>query len=486
MAARDAATSVWMDRESMVKPLSAPLVGGLLRLLDLAVIALTATIIYFWYVFPSFGNRYVVAILIALLLAAVVFQWFGAYHEDYFLSERPNLGRILAAWAVTFGALIAFAFALKISVIYSRVWAVSWFFSAGFFLMAARFFVVRWIDQAAQAGRFALRTVIVGTGPQGQRLAAHLRESGDHRTRILGFAEDRDGDSDESATQANGPQLLGRIDDLIALIRSGRVDQVFIALPWNDEIRIRQLIHRISVTPVTIRLAPDMVGFEFFDRDFTQVARLPMLHLFDRPISGWSYVTKAVEDFLLAAFFLLLASPLLLLIALLIKLDSPGPVFFKQKRYGFNDRLFEVWKFRTMKTARPDDDQLIQATKNDSRVTRIGSVLRRLSLDELPQLFNVLTGDMSIVGPRPHAVATKAADREFEEVVDRYAARHRVKPGITGWAQVNGWRGETDTVEKIEKRVECDLYYIDNWSIWLDIRIIARTILVVFFDKNAY
>jgi exopolysaccharide biosynthesis polyprenyl glycosylphosphotransferase len=210
------------------------------------------------------------------------------------------------------------------------------------------------------------------------------------------------------------------------------------------------------------------------------------LHLFDRPISGWSQLTKTAEDRVLATLFLILLLPLFLVLPLVIKLTSPGPVLFKQKRYGFNNQLIEVWKFRTMYHHLEDAECDEQTTKDDDRVTSVGRFLRRTSLDELPQLFNVLKGDMSLVGPRPHAAATKAGGRLFFDVVDRYAARHRVKPGITGWAQVNGWRGETRTVEEIEKRVECDIFYIDNWSIWLDIRIIAKTVVVVFRDAKAY
>ncbi len=189
---------------------------------------------------------------------------------------------------------------------------------------------------------------------------------------------------------------------------------------------------------------------------------------------------------MLAALILLFIGPLMLLIALAIKLDSRGPVVFKQRRQGFNNELFEVWKFRTMYASVADADCEVQTTKDDPRVTPVGWFLRKLSLDELPQLINVLRGDMSLVGPRPHAVATKAEGRPFSEVVDRYASRHRVKPGITGWAQVNGWRGETDTIEKIKKRVEYDLYYIDNWSVWLDLLILLKTIFVLIRNENAY
>jgi len=197
-------------------------------------------------------------------------------------------------------------------------------------------------------------------------------------------------------------------------------------------------------------------------------------------------VFKLIEDQLIALTALAFLAPLMLLIATAIKLDSPGPVLFRQRRFGFNDRLIEVWKFRTMHSDCTDPNAVLQTRRNDPRVTRLGRFLRKSSLDELPQLFNILKGEMSIVGPRPHAVATKADGRLFQDVVDRYAARHRVKPGITGWAQVNGWRGETDTIDKIQKRVEYDLYYIDNWSVWFDLYIILRTFVAIFRATSAY
>ena len=235
-----------------------------------------------------------------------------------------------------------------------------------------------------------------------------------------------------------------------------------------------------------MKLVPDLVAFDFVSHKTSTLSGVALLHIFDRPISGWSQFLKAAEDRVGAALMLALVAPVMAMIALAIKLDSPGPVFFKQPRVGFNSRLFNVLKFRTMHHAMRDEHCANQTTRNDPRVTRVGRFLRRTSLDELPQLINILRGEMSIVGPRPHALSTKAEGHLFEEVVDKYAARHRVKPGLTGWAQVKGWRGETDTIEKIRRRVEHDLYYIENWSIMFDIVIIVRTVLLIFRDRKAY
>ncbi len=241
----------------------------------------------------------------------------------------------------------------------------------------------------------------------------------------------------------------------------------------------------LALTPVPVRLAPDLAGHGFGGGTFAEFAELPMLRLFDRPISGWSRFSKAVEDIVLAAVLLVILAPLTAMIAVAIKIDSPGPVLFRQTRKGFNNSLIPVWKFRTMFADATDAAGAVQARRGDPRVTRIGRILRRTSLDELPQLLDVLGGRMSLVGPRPHALSAKAEGRLFEEVVHRYAARHRVKPGITGWAQVNGWRGETDTIAKIQRRVEHDLFYIDNWSIWFDVRILIRTVWHVLRADNA-
>ena len=469
------------------KPLSPTLIGDLLRLFDVAVVLVMGVVIYVLYLNAAHFDvtaQYLVSILVAGLIASLLFDRFGVYAGDHALSKRHRIDRMLSAWAVTFAVLLAAAFALKISSFYSRVWATSWFFSTAILLTVGRLVLSRWILRWARKGRFANRTVIVGTGEQARRLAAHLRRRDVLRTRIVGFVDER---ADDHTPGITGQEdSLGGINELVDMIRSGLVDQVFIALPWNQARQLEDVVRRLAVTPVAIRLAPDLVGYDYPDRRFTHIAGLPMLLLFDRPISGWSRLIKALEDRALAAFFLIVLSPILLLIALAIKFDSPGPIFFKQPRYGFNNNLIEVWKFRTMHAQMSDSGGAVQAKKDDPRVTRLGRTLRNSSLDELPQLINVLRGDMSIVGPRPHPVELKAGDREFEDIVDQYAARHRVKPGITGWAQVNGWRGETDTEEKIHKRVEHDLYYIDNWSIWFDFLIIARTIAVLFKDEKAY
>jgi len=465
---------------------TATLIAGLPRGLDLAVIAVSGFLVYGIHPYPrlgEIGSHYPAAIAVALLIAASLFQWFGAYGSGEGLpGGAPRLRRLLAAWAVTFGLLLLLAFALKISSDFSRIWAFAWFCTAFAGLGAGRRGLDLWMARSIREGRFASRAVIVGAADLGHRLAAHLRAAGDAPLALLGFVDDRNTRADCGNT---GLTLLGDSDRLIELIRRDQVDLVIIALPWSAGARLRALVHRLAMTPVQIRLAPDRAGFEFAGRRYATLAGLPMLHLFDRPISGWSQVTKAVEDRILAALMLLLLAPVMALIAVAVRLDSPGPVLFRQMRAGFNNRPFEVLKFRTMHHGAADREGAVLTRRNDPRVTRVGRVLRRFSLDELPQLFNVLRGEMSLVGPRPHARAASAAGRDYAELVEAYAARHRVKPGITGWAQVRGWRGETDTVEKLRRRVEHDLAYIDNWSVWLDLEILGRTLLVVLRGDQA-
>ena len=483
MDGKVAALGLSADKAS-AKPISLTLISGLFRLFDLSVVALVGYFAFLLYVLPdddSVTPDYLGSLLIAVLVTAGIFEWSRVYASDNIFTKRLRLERLISAWTIAFSVFLALAFALKISSTYSRVWAVTWFVTVPAVLAVGRFLLSYWIHRLAEDGRFASRTVIVGAGEHGQRLAAHLMAYEDVRTRVIGFIDDRQkgrlaGDLDL--------EILGDIQHLVRLIQRGLVDQIFVALPWSAERRLMEVIEELATTPVPIRLAPDMVGFELTDRSFTKVARLPMLHVFDRPISGWSGVAKTVEDFVLGVLLFIVVAPLFFLIALAIKIDSPGPVFFRQRRYGFNNNLIEVWKFRTMYADQTDSECEHQTIRNDPRVTRIGEFLRRSSLDELPQLLNVLRGEMSLVGPRPHAVATKAAGRRFEEAVHRYAARHKVKPGITGWAQVNGWRGETDTLEKLQKRVEFDLYYIDNWSILFDLEILIRTLVVVIRDHN--
>lgn len=278
------------------------------------------------------------------------------------------------------------------------------------------------------------------------------------------------------------PALQGSLTDLIADARAGKFDYVYIALPADAEARTLQLIHDLTDTTVTVYVIPDLFVFDLLHARWSNLGGVPVVSVFESPFYGVDGWLKRAEDIILGTLILLLAALPMLLITAAIKLTSAGPVLFKQRRYGLNGEVIEVLKFRSMQVCE-DGHRIAQATRNDPRVTRIGQFLRRTSLDELPQFINVLRGSMSIVGPRPHAIAH---NEQYRQLIHGYMLRHKVKPGITGWAQINGWRGETDTLEKMQKRVEFDLHYMRNWSLWLDIKIIFRTALTEFFGKNAY
>jgi Undecaprenyl-phosphate glucose phosphotransferase len=277
------------------------------------------------------------------------------------------------------------------------------------------------------------------------------------------------------------------VDDLIEFARRTRVDLVLFSLPISAEGRILQMLKKLWVLPVDIRLSAHSNKLHFRPRAYSYLGNVPVLDVLDQPITDWDVVMKWLFDKIVSAIALILLSPVMILTAIAIKLDSRGPVLFKQKRYGFNNELIEVYKFRSMYTDMTDATASKLVTKYDPRVTRVGRFIRKTSIDELPQLFNVLfVGNLSLVGPRPHAVNAKAEEKLYDEAVDGYYARHRVKPGITGWAQINGWRGETDTHEKIQKRVEHDLYYIENWSVLFDLYILLKTPIALLKTENAY
>jgi Undecaprenyl-phosphate glucose phosphotransferase len=282
----------------------------------------------------------------------------------------------------------------------------------------------------------------------------------------------------------DGLPVLGTINDLERCVRTYPIHQVIIPLPFDPHTDPLDWMSKLRKLPVDVCPGMSDLHLEPACSKLSYLSGIPLLNVLERPLTGWNWVIKNVEDRLLAALILPIAAPLMGVIALAIKLDSPGPVLFKQKRYGFNNEVINVFKFRSMYCEHSQDSsQIEQAKRGDPRVTRVGRFIRRTSLDELPQLLNVLKGDMSIVGPRPHAVAH---NEHYARLIEEYVGRHRVKPGITGWAQVSGLRGETETLEKMRRRLEYDLNYIENWSVLFDLRIILKTLVVGFVSRNAY
>lgn len=326
-----------------------------------------------------------------------------------------------------------------------------------------------------------IRTVlIVGAGDLGRRLFDQVSQASWTGYHVSAFFDDN---PDIKNNYIGDVEVKGSIDDVVSYISQNDIDEIWLALPLRAEQRMKDLLFSLRHHTVNIKLIPDIFGFSILNHSMTEIAGLPAVNLSDTPMLGGNQIIKAIEDRVLGLLIFILISPLLLLIFIAIKVTSPGPALFKQKRHGWDGRIINVYKFRTMKVHCEDDGHVAQACKNDSRITPIGRFLRRTSLDELPQFYNVLQGRMSIVGPRPHAVQHNDL---YKDQVNRYMLRHMVKPGITGWAQVNGLRGETDTLEKMQKRVEYDLYYIENWSLWFDLKIIFLTIFKGFINKNAY
>jgi len=392
---------------------------------------------------------------------------------------------LMSAWSFVFLVLMGTNFLSGIGDEFSLVWLSAFSVLGLVVLLGFRKMLFLLVRSWTRAGRLERRTAIVGADTNGENLVHSLNEQNDSDLRIIGMFDDR-GDERAPASKTLLSKL-GTVDDLVEIARRTRIDLVIVSLPVTAETRILQMLKKLWVLPVDIRLAAHNTKLRFRPRAYSYIGKLPVLDVIDRPITDWDVATKWLFDKFIGGMALLAASPIMLLTALAIKIDSRGPVFFKQKRYGFNNELIEVFKFRSMYIDKCDAtaSQLVQ--KSDQRVTRVGAFIRKASIDELPQLINVVfKGNLSLVGPRPHAVHAKAASKLYNDAVDGYFARHRVKPGITGWAQINGWRGETDTEEKLQRRVEHDLYYIENWSALFDLRILAMTPLALIKTESAY
>lgn len=431
---------------------------------------------------PLLTQSYSTVLLFFSVLTVMMFQALGVYSEEIF-SSLLRFRVMFFAWSSAFCLLLFMHQALAMFSFMEWYFLCLWFLVSLFAFGVERLVLLAIYRYWMRAGQFLQSSVILGATENGLRLSELMQRHSDIRSGLIGFIDDRIGLLPEPL---GGFPLLGDSNDLERLVRDERVTQVLVALPWSEENRIAQVVQDLRKLPVNVLLVPDMSAFRQARHRITEVAGLPMFNVSERPLDGWSPLIKRMEDLVLAMVALIPALPVMTVIALAIKLDSTGPVLFKQRRYGYNNRLIEVFKFRSMYCDRTDANAERQTTRDDDRITRVGRFIRKTSLDELPQLFNVLLGSMSMVGPRPHATATKAAGILFEDAVKEYTARHRVKPGITGWAQINGYRGETDTLEKIEKRVEFDLQYIENWSVWFDLYILFRTLPAVILTREAY
>lgn len=423
----------------------------------------------------SFDYKYVMTSLVLL----VIFQMIGGI-TDFYRSWRG----------------------VKISaelILISKNWTLSLLFTSGLvsavsdFQLSLKVFLHWWI--IVEAGFFSCRlsirlgsgilrnmgyntrrVAVVGAMPVGKNLINSFIEEPWMGFIVSGIYNDKPVES------FNGIHYAGDFDDLITDAKNGKLDRIYIAMSMEDELKIKNIVKKLTDTTCSVLLIPDIFTFNILQSRTEEINGVPVVPLFDTPLNGINRVFKRLEDIIVSSIILMLTSVVLIVIAFVIKITSPGPAIFRQVRYGMDGKPIMVWKFRSM-TVMENDGKLIQAKKNDPRVTKIGKFLRSTSLDELPQFFNVLFGSMSVVGPRPHAVAH---NEEYRQLIEGYMLRHKVKPGITGLAQINGYRGETDTLDKMQKRVDYDLIYIRGWSIWLDLKIIFLTFFKGFVHKSAY
>lgn len=462
---------------------SPSVIPELAQLLDLVMIVLVAVGLYFAL---DHGKNY----LLDTYTFSVIFVGFcfnvlanrcGLYGIPAIMRPVSRSDDVIVAVATATCLLFTVLLSLRVIDDFSVPWLLAFAVSSIVVITAGRVAGCQLLKRMSEHDVIGRNVVVLGVGEQSRRFLRRMRDTNPYFMRLNGVFTYQEGEIGETF---EGRPVLGDSAALFQEVREGRVDAVVVALPWNADRDLTEMVERLKELPIDVYLSTDLVGFELAFRPSTGgFSALPMFEVVQRPISGWSSAIKKLEDYVLATLILIMVAPLMLLVALAIKIDSRGPVFFKQSRLGFNNEEFKIYKFRSMYHDRPPETRVQQARKGDPRVTRVGRFIRATSLDELPQLLNVLDGTMSLVGPRPHALSH---NEEYGRQIRGYFARHRVKPGITGWAQVNGLRGETETLDKMEARVRYDVYYAENWSLLFDIRILVMTGLVLFFQKSAY
>jgi putative colanic acid biosynthesis UDP-glucose lipid carrier transferase len=454
------------------------------RLVDAAAICLGASVAAEYT--PGVGLPDLLTIAAATILVYhVVAELSGLYRNWRGSRLRREIACVLVTWAYAAPMLLGLGLVTQYNADFSYASKLIWISVTPAAMVSSRI-VLRKIQQRLRARGFNTRRyAICGLNELGLQLARNIETAPEIGLRLEGFYDDRPEErTADAAIAANNPNYKrgGDLEELVQRARLGTIDIIYITFPMRAEDRIRELLVKLADTTASVYIVPDFFVFELLHARWTNINGLPAVSVFENPLYGIDGLAKRSVDLLLGSLCLAAAALPMLVIGLLVKLTSHGPVFFRQRRYGLDGREILVWKFRSM-TCCDDGSAVQQATSDDDRVTRVGRILRRTSLDELPQLFNVLDGSMSLVGPRPHA---NAHNELYRSLIDGYMLRHKVKPGITGLAQVNGYRGETETLEKMEQRVACDHQYIREWSLWMDVKILFRTLGVVFSQKNAY
>jgi Undecaprenyl-phosphate glucose phosphotransferase len=443
---------------------------AVMRAADVGVAVAAAVLAFIWRDgTTNLPFDYRLAISVGALLALNAYTVAGIYDFRRLTPVTSHLARLAVSWSITILLVIAAFYLVKRSDEFSRTWLILWYFGGFFGFLAVRGAAWVWILRKRASGVLALNVVVVGLDGGADALARRLRENAEGGTRIEALVPG-------TASRQVAPHYE---DEVLDFTRRTRVDEVVIALRLDRDPRLNSLLRKLGTVPIDVKLCPILADMPLRKEALT----MPMSSLYERPLAGWSMMLKRGVDLALSGILLIIILPLLLVVATVIAVDSPGPVIFRQLRYGFNNQAITIYKFRTMVHDAAPDPTVRQASANDPRLTRLGKFLRRTSIDELPQLLNVLKGEMSLVGPRPHAVAH---NEKYAKMLDDYLARHRVKPGITGWAQVNGLRGETATLDLMKRRVDHDLYYIAHWSLLFDLRILMLTLSRGFTDPRAY
>jgi putative colanic acid biosysnthesis UDP-glucose lipid carrier transferase len=450
---------------------------------DMAALIASAWASYYIYLETYLGApidrlAYLFIVTIVVALFYIIGRQRGQYGEQMDFRFSSQLSTLIYVCALTIASAFSVVFFLKIQTAFSRVWVVSWMAILLGLLTLDRALLARYVGALMKRGMLRRSVALIGAGPQFSK-ARTVLEAEPHDFELVGLLDLAEPDP---VTSFDAAKLAEKINPFITRAQEKHVDSVMIALPSGMGLELDRIVQQVQVLPVDVQIVPDLGGASLVARNVQKMGGVYVITTASKPMTGWSTLLKRIEDIVVGGVGLVAFLPAMVVIALAIKIDSEGPVLFRQRRHGYNHRVIEVLKFRTMRVM--EDGALVkQATRNDSRVTRVGAFLRRTSLDELPQFLNVLRGEMSIVGPRPHALAHNSY---YGTLIENYSNRHRVKPGITGWAQVNGFRGETIDPSMMEERVRYDLDYIENWSIWLDFKVMIMTPIFGFFRRSAY
>jgi putative colanic acid biosysnthesis UDP-glucose lipid carrier transferase len=448
-----------------------------MRLLDPLLVALVGAVAFLIYLDdPILLERYTLAIIGMSFACASLFPFVGLYAPQRGVTLFEEFRRLVNAWLLLATAWFAFLFLSKSGSDFSRLWSIYWIVAGFLVHLIVRGAIRLTLRSLRRRGYNVRRIAIVGAGELGREIAQRIRRMPWSGLIVRGFYDD---DPLLQRSMVEGMPVLGHLDQLLRDLDDRSLDQIWIALPLRAEARIRELLEGLRRYSVQVRFVPDIFNFTLLHHSMTEIAGLPVINLTESPLEDANLVLKKLEDFFISLSVLLLASPLMLLIAIGVKLSSPGPVFYRQERVTWNGERFHILKFRTMPIGVEADSGPVWSKRDERRATRFGAFLRRTSLDELPQFFNTLRGEMSVVGPRPER--PEFVER-FKHEIPGYMQKHLVKAGITGWAQVNDFRGDTD----LQERIQCDLYYIENWSLWFDLRIIALTLVHVMRSQNAH